>query len=80
MGHKRPDVTVVDRALQELTLVYFRCLVDKRGWENHQILSSGKENQEDVSNVDGDCAVGGWLFGCGVWSVGGFFERSWDSR
>ena len=25
------------------------------------------------------CAVGGWLFGCGVWSVEGFFERSWDS-
>ena len=23
--------------------------------------------------------VGGWLCGCGVWSVGRFLERSWDS-
>ena len=26
-----------------------------------------------------DCACGAWLFGCGVWSVVGFFERSRDS-
>ena len=24
--------------------------------------------------------LGGWLFGHGIWLVGGFFERYWDSR
>ena len=35
------------------------------------VVSSGKENQEDTSGVNKDCAVSGWLLGCGVWSVGG---------
>ena len=30
-------------------------------------------NQNDSSGVNEDYAIGGWLFGCGVWSVEGLF-------
>ena len=36
--------------------------------------------KKDALGGDEDCAIGNWLFGCGVWLVGGFFERSWGSR
>ena len=51
-----------------------RIVLSKEDEEIHQLLFSGKENQEDVSVIDEDCAVQGWLFGYGDWSVGGFLK------
>ena len=44
-------------------------------WEEARLDGvEGKGNHEDASGVDEDCPVGGWLLGCGVWSVGGVFK------